>query len=162
MKYFLIVAVSINNIIGTNGTLPWHLPEDLSRFKRLTSGKAVVMGRRTYESIKPALKDRFQIVMTRQKDYRVPDGVVVAHSLQDVAREVGRLGRNELWVIGGGEIYELFAPLADELHVTRVLAKVEGDVKFPVSFEGWGLVDEKSRPSVDGKPAYLFQTWSRI
>jgi dihydrofolate reductase len=128
----LLVAVARNGVIGRDNALPWHLPDDLRRFKALTLGHAVVMGRRTYESIiertgRP-LPGRENVVMTRQAGYAAP-GCRVAHSLDAALCAAG--GAKEIFVIGGADIFALALPLAQRLDMTEVHADVEGDVVFP-------------------------------
>ena len=114
--------------------MPWRLPSDLKRFKQLTLGKPVVMGRRTYQSIGKPLPGRPNIVVTRDTAFR-PEGVIVARSLDEALayarREAVQLGAAEICIIGGGDIYRQTMAIADVLHVTRVEAEVEGDTRFP-------------------------------
>ncbi|HEY6865231.1 MAG TPA: dihydrofolate reductase [Burkholderiales bacterium] len=128
----LLVAVARNGVIGRNNDLPWHLPEDLKRFKALTLGYPVVMGRRTYESIiermgRP-LPGRDNIVVTRRAGYAAP-GCRVVHSLE--AALAAASGAKKIFVIGGADIFALALPLANRLDVTEIDADVEGDVVFP-------------------------------
>ena len=147
----LVVAVAGNNVIGSNGDLPWRLSSDLKRFKTMTMGKPVIMGRKCFESIGKALPGRPNIVITRNPDYR-PDGVMLAGSLED-GLEIGQalasdMDAEEVCVIGGGEIYRLAMPLADLLHVTHVDAQIEGDTFFPeIDPEDWDAQDEGRQPA---------------
>ena len=119
----IIAAVAENGVIGNGGTMPWRLSTDLRRFKALTLGKPVIMGRRTFESIGKPLPGRTNIVVSRRSDYR-PEGVTVAASLDDALAEARsaalRAGLNEVFVIGGGEIYRAALPRADWLHITGI------------------------------------------
>ena len=124
----LIVAASANNVLGAAGELPWHLSDDLKRFKSLTMGKPIVMGRKTFESIGRALPGRQNIVITRQDDYQAPHCDVVA-TLGGAIAAVAE--SDEVMVIGGGEIYQLFLPLTRRIYLTRVDAEVQGDTYFP-------------------------------
>ena len=124
----LIVAASANNVIGVAGELPWHLSDDLKRFKALTMGKPIVMGRKTYESIGRALPGRQNIVITTQSEYSAPGCDVVA-SLGGAIAAVTE--SDEIMVIGGGEIYQLFMPIAQRIYMTRVATDVQGDTFFP-------------------------------
>jgi dihydrofolate reductase len=117
MTLSLIVAASRNNVIGSEGGLPWHLPDDLGHFKRLTTGKPVIMGRRTFESIGRPLPDRRNIVMTRQADYPAT-GCEVVSSVDEALSLVH--GTDEVMIIGGGQVYRDFLPHADRIYVTRV------------------------------------------
>lgn len=123
----IIVAASTNNVIGVQDELPWRLSDDLKRFKRLTMGKPIVMGRRTYESIGRPLPGRQNIVITRQQDY-LADGCDVVASPEAAIEAAG--DAPEIMIIGGGEIYELFLPTADRIYMTRVHAEVNGDAIF--------------------------------
>jgi dihydrofolate reductase len=130
----LVVAMAENRVIGRDNGLPWRLSTDLRRFKALTIGKPVVMGRKCYESIGKPLPGRPNIVITRNPDFTA-DGVIVAHSLDhalDRAEDEAKaIGTDEICVIGGGEIYRQAIDDADVLHVTHVLADPEGDAYFP-------------------------------
>ena len=124
----LIVAASTNHVIGAKGELPWHLSSDLKRFKSLTMGKPIVMGRLTYESIGRPLAGRQNIVITRQAGFEAA-GCDVVHSI-DAAIEAAA-GAEEIMIIGGSHIYQEFLPRADRIYLTRVQADVEGDVFLP-------------------------------
>jgi dihydrofolate reductase len=124
----LLVAYSANRVIGKDGKLPWHLPEDLKRFKQLTMGHHIVMGRKTWESIGRLLPGRHHIIVSRRPGYRV-EGAEVVHSL-DAAIAAAR-GDDEIFVIGGGEIFALAMPLADRVLATEIERDYEGDVRFP-------------------------------
>jgi len=121
-------------VIGRAGGLPWRVSSDLKRFKAMTMGKPVVMGRKCYESIGKPLPGRPNIVISRNPDFR-PEGVTLAHSLEEalgLARELGwKTGADEICVIGGGEIYRQSLEIADLLHVTHILGTVEGDTFYP-------------------------------
>jgi dihydrofolate reductase len=153
MTLSLVVAASSNNVIGRDGGLPWHLPDDLRQFKRLTTGKAVIMGRSTYESIGRPLPDRRNIVMTRNADY-VADGCDVVSSVSEAIDAVE--GAEEAMIIGGGQVYRDFLPLADRIYLTRVQAEVEGDTYFPEIDEAtWRLVSSEHH-GADEKHRYAF------
>ncbi len=124
----LIVAASTNNVIGNDGELPWRLSDDLKRFKAVTMGKPIVMGRKTFESIGRPLPGRQNIVITRQDNFEA-DGCDVVQSTAE-AVEVA-VGAEEIMVIGGSEIYAAFLPIADRIYLTRVHTEVEGDAFFP-------------------------------
>lgn len=131
MKISLVAAMSENRIIGDKGTLPWHLPDDLKHFKRLTLKKNVLMGRKTLSSLSKPLPHRQNYVLTRNRDFSMPH-VTVFHSVD----EVMNYGFDEVMVIGGEEIFRLFLPYCQTLYLTVVHAKVFGDVVFP-EFEGF-------------------------
>lgn len=135
MKISLIVAAAENGVIGTHGALPWHLPDDFKRFKALTSGHPVIMGRKTFESIGKPLPNRRNIVISRSISSL--EGCDVVHSVQAALDLVQESNAEEAWVIGGGEIYKEAMPLADHIELTRVHATVEGDVSFPELTSEW-------------------------
>ena len=131
----MVWAQARGGVIGRDGTMPWHVPEDLAHFKRLTSGATVVMGRATWDSLPPRfrpLPGRRNVVLTRRRDLRL-DGAEVAHSLQDAL--AGAAG--DVWVMGGGQVYAAAVPLADRLVVTELDVQVDGDVHAPQVGEGW-------------------------
>ncbi len=141
----LIVAASTNNVIGAQGGLPWRLPSDLRRFKSLTMGKPIVMGRVTHESIGRALPGRQNIVITRQAGYAA-DGCDVVESIEAAIAKAG--SAREIMVIGGSQIYEQCLPLADRVYLTRVHAEVEGDAFLPeLAPDEWHEVARESLAS---------------
>lgn len=156
MKLALIAAYAQNRVVGIDNKLPWHLPEDLKYFKRCTSGKAIIMGRKTYESIGRPLPNRTNIVITRNPAFKA-DGVKVVTSLNDaieLAAAVNEVsGVDEIMVIGGAAIYELTLPMADRLYLTHVHAQVEGDAYFPeVDFSNWREVERADYASSETNP----------
>jgi dihydrofolate reductase len=166
VKLSLVAAVARNGVIGRDGALPWRLPRDLARLKRLTTGHCVLMGRRTWESIGRPLPERTNIVITRDARF-APAGAVVAHGVEAAIAEARARGETEAFVLGGEAIYAAALPLADRLYLTRVHADVPGDVRFP-SLEavdarrGWRLVREEHHPA-DARHAhaFTFQDWER-
>jgi dihydrofolate reductase len=141
MRVSIMAAVSANGVIGDQGALPWRLPSDLRRFRRLTMGHALIMGRKTAESIGRLLPGRKTIVLTRQANYQFP-GACVCHSV-DEALEAAR-DNPEAFVIGGAEVYRLFWPHADRVYLTTVEACVEGDTYLPPWHKDqWKLVEEE-------------------
>jgi dihydrofolate reductase len=134
MKIVLVAAIGENNVIGTDGKLPWHIRSDLQHFKKLTIGKPVIMGRKTFESIGKPLKDRTNIVLTRDLGLRVPGGVLATSidAALETAREVAtKHGVDEIMVIGGSDVFEALMPVADRLEITHVHASPGGDSFFP-------------------------------
>lgn len=134
MRVSLIWAMAENRTIGRNNKLPWHLPNDLKYFKQLTTGKPVIMGRKTYDSIGRPLPNRFNIVISRNPEFQA-EGVKVVTTV-DEAIELAEAeclisGSEEVIVMGGAEIYRLCLPRADRLYITFVHAKVDGDASFP-------------------------------
>jgi dihydrofolate reductase len=146
MRLCLIAAVAENGVVGKNNALPWHLPEDLKYFKRMTLGKPIVMGRKTFESIGRPLPGRTNIVVSRNQSY-APEGVQVVDSLKSsltMAAEIAESGcQKDLMVIGGAAIYAAALPLAQCLYITEVHGEVEGDAFFPEV--DWSLWHEVSR-----------------
>lgn len=147
MRVAIIVAVSRNGVIGRDGGLPWRLGSDLRRFRELTTGKPVVMGRRTYESIGRPLPDRVNIVITRNGAGPAA-GITIARDLAS-ALELARSGSaDEAFVIGGARVYREALAVADVVHMTEVHAEVAGGATFPLPLgDGWREVDRKWRPA---------------
>jgi dihydrofolate reductase len=164
MRVSLIAAMGRNHVIGTDSGLPWHLPRDLRRFRKLTFGKPVVLGRKTLEHIGRPLPDRSNVVLTRQRDFAA-DGVRVAHSfaeaLELARQEAGRLGADEAVVIGGGEVYRAFLSVADRLYLTVVAGEFEGTATFPVAElarRPFAVAGQESHPA-DEKNPYPLTFW---
>jgi dihydrofolate reductase len=159
----LVVAVSENGVIGRDGGLPWHLPEDLRRFKAATLGKPVVMGRRTFDSIGRALPGRHNIVLTRRADFRPADpGVSVAHDLDGALRAAGDVP--EIMIIGGAEVYALSLPRAGRILLTRVHARIEGDTVFAeLDPAQWRVASREHFPADSRHPhAMTFEELQRL
>lgn len=130
-----IVAVSENNVIGKDNNLPWRLSNDLKYFKKTTQGHTIVLGRKNYDSIGRPLPNRTNIVITRQSDLEI-EGCIVMPSLESAIEYAKANGEDELFIIGGAQIYTLAMPLIDKLYLTKVHADVEGDVMFPEMGDG--------------------------
>jgi dihydrofolate reductase len=144
----LIVAFAKNRVIGLNNTLPWHLPEDLKRFRALTMGHHIIMGRKTFESLGRLLPGRTTIIVTRNKDYKV-EGALIAHSLQSAL--VLAAGDAEPFVIGGAELYKQGLELATQLYITEVQGEYEGDAFFPeIDLSHWTLSEKKDHIAASG------------
>ncbi len=126
----LLVAMDEQGGIGLHNRLPWHLSADLKRFKELTMGHTILMGRRTYESIGRSLTGRTMLVLTHDKDFK-PENILVVHSLQAALDLVAGRGEDEVFVIGGSQVFAQALPLAQRIYLTRVQARVEADVFFP-------------------------------
>lgn len=156
----LIVAVARNGVIGKDGKLPWHLPEDLKRFKALTMGHHIIMGRRTWESIGRPLPGRTPVVVTRNDSYTAP-GAAVVHSLTEALASC--TDDNEVFVIGGEEIYRAALPTADRIYLTAVDAEYAGDTRFPALVsEEWREVSRERPPKSDpDRPAFDFVVLER-
>ena len=155
----LIVARAQNGVIGRDGKLPWHIPADLKRFKVLTMGSVMVMGRRTFDSLPGLLPGRRHVVLTRDRNWSA-EGAEVVH---DVDAALRLAGGERVSVIGGAEIFELFLPIADRLELTEVLADVPGDTTMPDPREsgGWREVSREDHAAEDGRPAFRFVTLER-
>jgi dihydrofolate reductase len=153
MRITLIAAVSENGVIGRGNALPWHLPADLQRFKRLTTGHAVVMGRKTWESIRRPLPNRRNIVISSTAGLHPPGATVVPTfgAAVEAARDL-----SQLFAIGGSRVFEAALPLTDRLELTRVHAQVPGDAFFPkLDLSEWKLVAEE-RHDADEQHTYPF------
>lgn len=153
----LLAALSENYVIGSKNSIPWHLPKDLKRFKKLTLGHPVVMGRKTYESIGKALPGRTNILLSRQKDCETPKDCLRAFSLKEalaLAREEGE--ESEIFIIGGGAIYREALLLSDRMYLTWVHSQIEGETFFPTpQWEDWEEVERKLHRA-DEKHKYDF------
>lgn len=144
----LIVAYAKNNVIGINNTLPWHLPEDLKRFRALTTGHHIIMGRKTYESLGRLLPGRTTVIVTRNMAYKL-EGALIAHSLEEAVRICQ--SDQEVFVIGGAELYQDGLKLADKLYITEVDLLVEGDAFFPtVDVHVWQETSREVHTSAQG------------
>lgn len=156
----MIAAVAENNALGKNNNLLWHLPQDFKRFKEITSGHHIIMGRKTFESFPKPLPNRTHIVISRQKNLLL-EGCIIVESLE---KAIAVCPKNEdLYIIGGGEIYSQSIPIADELDITRVHHSFEADVYFPeIDPEIWELTSEIFNPK-DEKHLYdyTFQKYTR-
>jgi dihydrofolate reductase len=150
----LVVAMARNRVIGAGGRIPWHLPNELQLFKRITMGHPIVMGRRTYESIGRLLPGRTTVIVTRQPDYRVP-GAIVTHSLE-AALEASK-SDDEIFVIGGGQLYQEALTRADRIYLTTVEAEPAGDTYMPeIAPEAWREVSAESFPA-DERHSYRYR-----
>jgi len=162
MTISLIAAVAENGAIGKDNQLLWHLPADLQHFKRLTSGHTVVMGRKTFESIRAAnrgkpLPNRTNVVVTRQPDYRA-DGCQVVNSLEEALQPSAIPNpKSQIFIIGGAELYAQALPLADKLYLTEVKASPDGDVFFPtINLMDWDEASRLPHPA-DERHAHAFE-----
>lgn len=148
----VVAALARNGVIGRDNRLPWHLPDDLRHFKRLTLGRPIVMGRRTFESLPGLLPDRTHVVVTRNPAYSAP-GAVVVRSLDEA---IAKAGGDEVLVVGGAALYAQALPRAQRLYLTRIDADIAGDAHFPPV--DWGEWREVAREEhgTDAKHAYAF------
>ncbi|MBN9682936.1 MULTISPECIES: dihydrofolate reductase [unclassified Corallococcus] len=153
-----IVAMAANHVIGQGNTLPWRLPQDLARFKRLTLGHTLVMGRKTYDSIGRPLPGRTTVVLTHQRDWAAPQGVRVAHTVDEALALAS--GDSEVFIAGGADVYAQTQALWQRLYLTRIERDFPGDAFFPsVDPTGWRLVEEERHP--EGDLPFGFFTYER-
>ncbi|UZE58726.1 type 3 dihydrofolate reductase [Aeromonas veronii] len=162
MKISMIAALAKKQVIGKNNLMPWHMPADLAHFKRVTLGKPVLMGRKTFESIGRPLPGRRNLVISRNPDYQA-EGIEVVGSVEAALALLACSSVEELMVIGGGHLYAEMLPSADCLYLTRIDLAVEGDTRFPAFDDGqWQRVDCESHPADEKNPhPYSFETWQR-
>ncbi|MFK5982688.1 MAG: dihydrofolate reductase [Flavobacteriaceae bacterium] len=156
----IIAAAGINNELGKDNDLVWHLPDDFKRFKKLTTGHHIIMGRKTFESFPKPLPNRIHLVITRNKNYN-PEGAIVVHSM-DEALKIAK-NDDQAFIIGGGEIYKIGINLADKIELTRVNSEFEADTFFPdIPSDKWKLISEEQH-SQDEKHQFDFsyQTFIR-
>jgi dihydrofolate reductase len=155
----LVVARSLNGVIGRGGTLPWHIPADLKRFKAVTMGSAMIMGRRTFESLPGLLPGRRHIVLTRDRNWQA-EGAEVAHSADEALKLAGG---DPVSVIGGADVFELFLPKADRIELTEVLADIDGDTVMPDPRESidWQETEVGVHAPESDRPGFRFVTLER-
>ena len=152
----IIVAVAKNNVIGKDNQLIWHLPEDLKRFKRLTTGHTIIMGRRTFESLGRVLPNRKHVILCNDKQLNIDDENV------EILPDISMLDKykdspEENFIIGGATIYRLLMPMADKMYVTHIDKEFDGDVYFPqIDEKEWKVVDEEEGPD-DGKNIFKYK-----
>ncbi|WP_429038953.1 type 3 dihydrofolate reductase [Aeromonas veronii] len=162
MKISMIAAMAHDRVIGKDNQMPWHMPADLAHFKRVTLGKPVLMGRKTFESIGRPLPGRRNLVISRNPDYQA-EGVEVIDSVGAALALLAGSDVAELMVIGGGHLYGQLLPRADRLYLTRIDLAVEGDTRFPAFDDGqWQRIECESHPADEKNPhPYSFETWQR-
>lgn len=162
MKISMIAAMAHDRVIGKDNQMPWHLPADLAHFKRVTLGKPVLMGRKTFESIGRPLPGRRNLVISRNPDYQA-EGIEVVGSVEAALALLAGSSVEELMVIGGGHLYAEMLPSSDCLYLTQIDLAVEGDTRFPAFDDGqWQRVDCESHPADEKNPhPYSFETWQR-
>lgn len=156
----LIAAASENNALGKDNQLIWHISDDLKRFKRLTSGHAIIMGRKTFESMPKSLPNRKNIILTRNRAYKANDAFV-AHTIEEALEFAS--DDPQPFIIGGGEIYSLFLPIAHTIELTRVHDDFEADAFFPeIDSQQWNLnAEEKFTSSPEQPYAYSYLTYKK-
>ena len=156
-QFTLVYARAANGAIGKNGTLPWHLPADLKRFKALTMGKPMVMGRKTFESLPGLLPGRRHIVLTRRERWDC-EGADVVRSVDEA---VALLAGEPASVIGGAAIFDVFLPIATRAELTEIHADFDGDVFMRPLPAGWSVVAREDHPREGDRPAYSFVSYER-
>lgn len=155
----IIVAVANNRVIGLHNTLPWHLPEDLKRFKVLTMGHHIIMGRKTYESLGRLLPGRTTVIVTRNQHYQV-DGAIVVHSLKQALEACQN--DTEVFLIGGAELFEISLKVADKIYLTEIHAEFDGDAFLPVfDLACWQEVSREQHKAENGL-AFSYVSYIRI
>ncbi|WFO50619.1 type 3 dihydrofolate reductase [Aeromonas veronii] len=162
MKISMIAAMAHDRVIGKDNQMPWHLPADLAHFKRVTLGKPVLMGRKTFESIGRPLPGRRNLVISRNPGYQA-EGIEVVGSVEAALALLTGSSVEELMVIGGGHLYAEMLPSADCLYLTQIDLAVEGDTRFPAFDDGqWQRIACESHPADEKNPHhYSFETWQR-
>ena len=140
----IIVAKADNDVIGSNNKIPWHMPADLKHFKHKTLGHAIIMGRKTFESLKKPLPGRTTIIITTHQHYQVP-GCTVVHEIAEAFQVAQQAEETEVFIAGGGEIYRKTLPFADKIYLTAIRARVEGDTFFPpIDNTTWAVIKRES------------------
>lgn len=157
-----IVAVAQNQVIGDGNDIPWRLSSDLKYFKKITSDHHIIMGRKTFESIGKPLPKRTNVVLTRDLMYAAT-GIIVAHSIEEALSIAYDNGEEEVFIIGGGEIYEQSRPYWDKVYLTRVMANPPGEVRFPeLSADEWQLVSEEAHSAGErDEHDYTFEVYTK-
>jgi len=153
----MILARARNGTIGRDNAMPWHLPADLKRFKALTMGKAMIMGRKTFESLPGLLPGRRHIALTRDRRWQAEG----AETAQTVEQALALAGEGEVAIVGGAEIYALFEPLADRIELTEVHAEYAGDTEMPAFGPEWREAAREEHPAEGQSPAFAFVTLRR-
>jgi dihydrofolate reductase len=158
----ILVAASQNNVIGINNKLPWHLPADMKYFKNLTIGHHVIMGRKTFDALGKPLKERTNVIITRQEDLKI-DGAVIVNDLKAVFDFCRSNGETECFVIGGGDIIRQAITWADKIYLTTIYQNFDGDTFLtPINKEDWKEVkNEKHEPDEKNKYSYAFRVFER-
>ena len=156
MALTAIYARASNGVIGRDGALPWHIPADLKRFKALTMGRPMIMGRKTFESFAKPLPGRRHIVLTRDAGWQAEGAEIAPSPIKALA-----MAGPDAWVIGGAEVFALLLPRCDRVELTEVRGDFEGDVVMPPLGPEWREVTREEHASADGRPAFAFVTLER-
>ena len=155
---FCVYARASNGVIGKDGKLPWHIPADLKRFKSLTMGKPMIMGRKTFESLPSLLPGRRHIVLTRKERWDSTGAEVV----RSVPEALALAGPGEIAVVGGAAIYDVFLPFSDRVELTQIHKEYEGETFMPELGAEWETVAREDFPEHNGQPAYSFITLEKV
>ncbi len=158
----LILAVSDNHVIGKDNKLPWRLPADMKHFVSLTKGNVVIMGRKTFDSLKKPLTERVNIVITRKMDFKA-EGIIICSSLEDALKKGKEFSEKEIFIIGGSEIYRQSLDLADRIYLTRIHHHFDGDTYFQeIDPTKWKVVSEEAHDTDEKNPyPYSFITYAK-
>jgi dihydrofolate reductase len=158
----ILVACDENRVIGKDNQLIWHLPADLKRFKALTTGHVILMGRKTFESIGKPLPNRTTIVITRQTDFKA-EGTITAHSVEEAILKAKSLSRDDIFIVGGAEIYTISLDLADQILLTQLHDIFDGDAFFPeIAQDTWEIVNRERGLTDEKNPfQYSFITYQK-
>lgn len=157
MSLSAIYARAGNGVIGKDGALPWHIPADLKRFKALTMGRVMIMGRKTFESFGKPLPGRRHVVLTRDEGWQAEGAEVAASPAKALA-----MAGPDAWVIGGAEVFRLLLPKCDRVELTEIHADYEGDTVMPALDTEWQEVAREEHPAAVGRPAFAFVTLERV
>lgn len=162
MKISIIVAVAKNNVIGYKNQLPWYIPEDLKRFKKITSHHHIVMGQKTFESIGKPLPNRTNIILTDNPDFK-SKGCVSVHSIEEAIKVAKNNGESEMIVIGGASVYEQFLPISSKIYLTKINKNYMGDRFFPrLDSKVWKIAKSKAKKDKNIGMNYTFQVLERL
>ena len=157
-----IVAASENNVIGLKNELPWNLPNDFKYFKNKTWGMPIIMGRKSFTSLKEPLRGRINIVITRQNTLK-KEGIIVVNNIDAAIENAKESDAKEIFIIGGGEIFKQTIDIVSRIYLTRVHATLEGDTFYPeINKDKWSLTDQQSFPADEmNNYAYTFEVWDK-
>ena len=156
----IIVAMDSNNLIGDNNKIPWHIPGELKRFREITMGKTIVMGRKTHESIGKVLDGRQNVVLSSNASYK-KEGIVVYNNFLDILYDFS--GHDEVMIIGGSEIYKIALPYTSKLYITHIGKEYSGDTWFPeINYSQWKIINNQKFINSDIKTKYIIKTYLRI
>ena len=156
----IVVAMDSNNLIGDKNKIPWHIPGELKRFREITMGKPIVMGRKTHESIGKVLDGRQNIVLSSNLSY-AKDGIIVYNNFLDIMDNFS--GHDEVMIIGGSEIYKIALPYTTKLYITHINKKYSGDTWFPdINYSQWKIINNQSFKNSDVGTEYSIKTYLRI